>query len=125
MDRRFLAAIGLMMLVVVAPSLLFKRPARPAPAAGVPATIGAPDTSVAAPAREAGVPTPAPTALPAPVPAAAAPEDTVTVRSGLYEYGVSTRGARIIGARLLRYRSMAAGDNDGVAELIRPGDGLF
>ncbi len=125
MDRRFLAAIGLMMLVVVAPSLLFKRPARPVPSASAPGTIGAPDTTAAAAVREAGVPTPAPTALPAPVAAAGLPEDTVTVRSGLYEYTVSTRGARIIGARLLRYRSMAAGDTGSVAELVRPGDGLF
>ena len=125
MDRRFLAAIGLMMLVVVAPSLLYKRPARPVPAAGAPGTIGAPDTSTAAAVREPGVPTPAPTALPiAPAPQVA-PEDTVTVRSGLYEYSMSTRGARVISARLLRYRSMAAGDTGPVAEIIRPGDGLF
>lgn len=125
MDRRFLAAIGLMMLVVVAPSLLFKRPAPPVPSADAPGTIGAPDTSTTAQVRDLGVPAPAPTALPAPVASANLPEDTVTVRSGLYEYAVSTRGARIIGARLLRYRSMAAGDTGSQAELVRAGDGLF
>jgi YidC/Oxa1 family membrane protein insertase len=49
----------------------------------------------------------------------------VVVRSGLYQYSLSTRGARLIGIQLLRYKSMAAGDQGGVAELVRPGDGLF
>ncbi len=125
MDRRFLAAIGLMMLVVLAPTLLFKRPARPLPAAGVPPSVGAPDTSGPAVVRAPGVRTPAPTSLPPQVAPAAVDEDTVLVRSGLYEYALSTRGARVIGARLLRYRSMAASDTGGQAELVRPGDGLF
>ena len=51
MDRRFLAAIGLMMVVVLAPTLLFKRTPRPAPAAGAPPTVGA----EAAPSPEGSV----------------------------------------------------------------------
>lgn len=126
MDRRFLAAIGLMMLVVLAPTLLFKRPPRPVPAAGAAPSIGAPDTAlVAVPPRASGVRTPAPTSLPPRVTLAAVAEDTVVVRSGLYEYSLSTRGARLIGARLLRYRSMAVADTGGEAELVRPGDGFF
>ena len=127
MDRRFLAAIGLMMLVVLAPTILFKRPPRPTPAAAVPPSVGAPDSSAAAQptTRAPGVRSPAPTEVPrltAPAPTA---EDTVVVRSGLYQYMLSTRGARVIGAQLLRYRSMAAGDQAGAADLIRTGDGLF
>ena len=127
MDRRFLAAIGLMMLVVLAPAVLYKRPPRPTPAAEVPPSVGAPDSAAASlpAARAPGVRSPAPTAVPplaAPAPAA---EDTVVVSAGLYQYSLSTRGARVIGARLLRYKSMAAGDQAGAAELIRAGDGLF
>ncbi|MBW8773427.1 MAG: membrane protein insertase YidC, partial [Gemmatimonadetes bacterium] len=125
MDRRFLAAIGLMMLVVLAPTILFKRPPRPLPAAEAPSSIGAPDSAAAPITHAPGVRSPAPTAVP-PLPAAAAvAEDTVVVRSGLYQYSLSTRGARVIGAQLLRYRSMAVGDKDGPAELVRAGDGLF
>src|SRR6478609_166073 len=112
MDRRFLAAIGLMMLVVLAPTFLYKRPPRPTPAAAVPPSLGAPDSA-------------APTAVPTVTGPAAAAEDTVVVRSGLYQYALSTRGARLIGAQLLRYKSMAVADRSGPAELIQPGDGLF
>jgi YidC/Oxa1 family membrane protein insertase len=126
MDRRFLAAIGLMMLVVLAPTFLFKRPPRPVPAAdGTPPSVGAPDTGAATAAREPGIRSPAPTALPPQVSVAAPAEDTVMVRSGLYEYALSTRGARIIGARLLRYKSQAATNFGTEADLVRPGDGLF
>ena len=127
MDRRFLAAIGLMMFVVLAPTLLFKRPPRPVPAAGAVPSIGAPDSALSSTAsgREPGIRAPAPTALPPQVVPAPLAEDTVVVRSGLYEYALSTRGARIIGVRLLRYRSMAVGDTGGQAELVRPGDGVF
>ena len=111
MDRRFLAAIGLMMLVVIAPTFLFKHPPRPAPAIGAAPSIGAP--------------TPAPTALPARAQAPQAAEDTVVVRSGLYEVTLSTRGARLLGARLLRYASHAAGDSVGPVQLVRNGDALF
>lgn len=127
MDRRFLAAIGLMMLVVLAPTILYKRPPRPTPAAGVPPSVGAPDSLPAAQpaARAPVVRSPAPTAVPPLATPAPAAEDTVVVRAGLYQYSLSTRGARVIGARLLRYKSMAAEDQAGPAELVRDGDGLF
>jgi YidC/Oxa1 family membrane protein insertase len=125
MDRRFLAAIGLMMLVVLAPMFFLKRPATPPTALdSAVATVGAPDS---APRPYApGLPSPAPIgAVPGPGRGTALPEDTVMVRSGLYEYAVSTRGARLIGARLLRYRSMVTGEDAAVVDLVRPGDGLF
>ena len=125
MDRRFFAALGLMMLVLMGPLFFFKRPARPLTALdSTVATVGAPDSAPRP--YTPGIPSPAPIgAVPQVTQAAGAPEDTVMVRSGLYEYAVSTRGARLIGARLLRFRSMAADDHDGVVDLVRPGDGLF
>src|SRR5690349_11974848 len=123
MDRRFLAAIGLMMLVVLAPMVFFKRPATPATTLDSIPTLSAPDS--APQVYRPGVPSPAPTGTITHVAPAGAPDDTVMVRSGLYEYAVSTRGARIVGARLLRYHSMARGDTGGTVDLVRPGDGLF
>ncbi len=123
MDRRFLAAIGLMMLVVIAPTFLIKRPPQPATPAAAVSTVGAPDT--ARTSAPAGIPTPAPTALPPRAKAPQAAGDTVVVRSGLYEAALSTRGARLIGTRLLRYTSHAAGDSAGPVELVRAGDALF
>src|SRR5690349_2978633 len=123
MDRKFLAAIGLMMLVVIAPTFLFKRPARPVPAAGAPPTVGAQDTAPAAVVRTPGVQAPAPTSLPPSLSAPVAAEDSITVRSGLYEYTLSTRGARVIGGKLLRYHSTAPADRGTEVELVRPGDG--
>ena len=124
MDRRFLAAVGLMMLVVLAPMVFFKRPATPANTLDSIPSLSAPDS--APQVYRPGLPSPAPTGTITTVaPATGAPDDTVMVRSGLYEYAVSTRGARIIGARLLRYHSMARGDTGGTVDLIRHGDGLF
>src|SRR5258705_1186578 len=126
MDRRFLPAMGLMMLVVLARTFLYKRPPRPTPAAAVPPSIGVPDSAAPlAATHRTGIQSPAPTATPTVAGQAPVAEDTVVVRSGLYQYSLSTRGARVIGAELLRYKSMAAGDEAGTAELIRPGDGLF
>ena len=124
MDRRFLAAVGLMMLVVLAPMVFFKRPATPATTLDSIPTLGAPDS--APQVYRPGVQSPAPTGTITPVVTASGmPDDTVMVRSGLYEYAVSTRGARIVGARLLRYHSMARGDTGNTVDLVRHGDGLF
>ncbi len=114
-----------MILVVLAP-LAFRKPQSVPPSSpdSVLATIGAPDT--AARRYTPGVPSPAPTGVVPLAPVASGlPEDTVMVRSTLYEYVVSTRGGRIIGARLPRYRSMVARDSNAAVDLIRPGDGLF
>lgn len=124
MDRRFLAAVGLMMLVVLAPMVLFKRPVTsPNTLDSIP-TLGSPDS--APQDYRPGLPSPAPTGTVTPVaPPSGTPDDTVMVRSGLYEYAVSTRGARLVGARLLRYHSMALGDTGKTVDLVREGDGLF
>ncbi|MDP2497142.1 MAG: membrane protein insertase YidC, partial [Candidatus Palauibacterales bacterium] len=52
--------------------------------------------------------------------------DTVTVRSPLYEYRFSTRGATLVGARLMQYASYAESDSAGErVQLIRRGDRLL
>jgi YidC/Oxa1 family membrane protein insertase len=113
MDRRFILAIVLMMVVLVVPSLFLKRsparqPARPGPAGSVPAPLpAAPEPTtpvVAAPQR----------------PAESIPQDTVTVTSPLYRYVFSTRGARLFGATLLQYRSMRRDETGLAAQILHP-----
>ncbi len=54
------------------------------------------------------------------------PGDTVTVSSPLYEYRFSTRGATLVGARLMQYASYAEADSAGErVQLIREGDRLL
>jgi YidC/Oxa1 family membrane protein insertase len=72
-------------------------PVPPQPVAGA----GADSAAVVAPPA-AG----APAAVPAPIPGAPrVPARTVTVRSPLYEYDFSTRGAALVAAELLKHRS--------------------
>ena len=123
MDRRTIWAILLMMVIAVAPALLLKKPAPgpgeqragdslatpdPAPAAAAP-TPAADIAGDTADAREAGLAAGADTLPRATAPAGPAVEDTVRVTSPLYTYGFSTRGARLVQAELLRYASMAPG----------------
>ena len=51
--------------------------------------------------------------------------DTLRVTSPLYTYGITTFGGKIVQARLLRYKSMAAGDSGKPAELLPPGSELL
>ena len=104
MDRRFIWAMALMTLIVMAPAVLMKKP---------PAPVSAPADSVA---TVAPVPAPAPdlgaaAALPPSVagPAEATPEDTVLIHTALATYGISTRGARLVTAALEHYRDQAPG----------------
>ena len=138
MDRRTIWAILLMMVIAVAPALLLKKPAQP------PAAPGVGDSAVAAP-RAASPETAPRTADTAPrvEPAAQAPieqpgvapgaapgavpggEDTVRVSAPLYTYGFSTRGARLVEARLHRYASMAPGEQGQRAQIMPPGSDLL
>ena len=57
-------------------------------------------------------------------------EDTILVRSRLYEYGVSTLGGRIVSARFLNYSSMhpadtLSGGGRDTLSLLRPGSPLL
>jgi YidC/Oxa1 family membrane protein insertase len=132
MDRRTVWAILLMMVIAVAPALFIKRPgAATRPAAGPEHPDSAAVATPAPPAPPAEDTAPARAATPAvAAPAASAVPaqpagDTVRVTSSLYTYGVSTTGARLVEARLQRYRSMAPGDSGRAAQLLPPGSELL
>ncbi|HEU4697747.1 MAG TPA: membrane protein insertase YidC [Gemmatimonadales bacterium] len=141
MDRRAIWAIILMMLIAVVPSFFLKKPpAKPAakPAAAVVDSAGRRDGGTAGADSLARTDSGAPVAASAPAAgpparrpaqdsatAAAGPEDTITVRSGLYTYAVSTRGARLVAARMHDYQSTAPGEHGQPVELVRRGDDVL
>jgi YidC/Oxa1 family membrane protein insertase len=118
MDRRFIWAMALMTLIVMAPAVFMKKP--PAP--------------VSAPVDSAQVPSAQPAAAPAavmPPPAspgegaATSPEDTILIHTPLASYGISTRGARLVTATLAKYESQVPGHTSQRVELILPGSELL
>ena len=136
MDRRTVWAILLMMAIAIAPAIFMKKPVAPSTRggeAGQPDTtsVAGPDTltrpgivgrdgkSSTATVRDnttAGTDTLArPPAVPPPAEGAT---DTVRISSPLYTYGISSRGGRLIEARLPGYRSMAPGDSGHPAQLL-------
>jgi len=125
MDRRVAFAILLMLGILFLPTLLFP-PKPPSPSALRHADSLRADSlrkdSLAR--RQQQRPAAAPAALPAALAPATQPADTVggervTVASPLYRYAFSTRGARLVAAEPLNYRSFAPGDT-GKAQLIPP-----
>ena len=118
MDRRTLLAITLILIVLILPSLLFQAPAPVVPAERPLDSLGAPPMGDFA-REERNMRQPAVVPAPALVPAPPEEETTkpVIVESPLYRYSFSPRGARLIGAELLEYRSFSQGDQ-GVAQLI-------
>ncbi len=130
MDRRIVLAILLMLGILFLPTLLFP-PKRPTPAELRRADSLRADSlrrdSLAERQQQAARPPAAPVAAPAaPTELARAkqPSDTgagqrVTVMSGLYRYTFSARGARLVAAEPLDYRSFAPGDAR-QAQLIPP-----
>ena len=121
MDKRnLLIAFVLMMIVAVAPSLLWppKKPAgRPAGRTADSAQIrpNPIDSSAPAVARPSGRPT-------------VLPSDTgrtIWVTSPLYRLGFSTHGARLVSVELLQYQSFAPGDSAKPAQLVPPGDAFL
>ena len=125
MDRRTALAIGLMLLVALAPSILFP-PEPPAPAAGRSDTLvtalaeSVPGVSPAP--RPVGATPPAVVMEPLPGPPADSadsiePERAIVVESPLYRYVFSARGARLVEATLRRFETFAAGDS-GLVQLI-------
>jgi YidC/Oxa1 family membrane protein insertase len=126
MDRRLLAAIGLMLVVAILPSILWP-PKRPAAggAADSSAVLDTPSVSPNTPA-----PAPAAPAAPQTAPPLTAPPLTATaadtvagrrvvVESDLYRFEFSTQGARLAAVTLKEYRSFAPGA-DSTAQLIPP-----
>ncbi len=124
MDRRFLLAMLLFIAIIVVPSMIFERPPPTVEAVdSVPATP-LPETTPSTDSQPAVIqPAPPPPITPDTV-ADVAP-DTVTAQAPLYSYQIATRGARLVVARLNRYRSMAPGDDPGPLELLRPESDLL
>jgi YidC/Oxa1 family membrane protein insertase len=126
MDRRLALAILLILGILFVPTLLFP-PKGPPPSAvrradSLRADSLRRDTLAS---RQAARPQAAPVAAPGPLTQAPSPSDSgvgqrVAVASRLYRYTFSTRGARLVAAEPLEYRSFAPGDS-GRAQLIPPG----
>ncbi|MGH7416527.1 MAG: membrane protein insertase YidC, partial [Candidatus Rokuibacteriota bacterium] len=74
---------------------------------------------------ETPAPLPPPTARPPDRLPAGQAAETVWVASPLYRVGFSTRGAQLVGAQLLEYRSFAAGDSGRPVELVPAGRPLL
>jgi YidC/Oxa1 family membrane protein insertase len=121
-ERRVLLAIALMIMVALAPSLLWP-PKKPAER-----RVGGPADSAAV--RDSGARLRPPPAQPTAQPpnrsaAAAAEEDTIWVTSPLYRLGFSTLGGRLVSAELLKYQSFAPGDTTEPVQLITPGSAFL
>lgn len=114
MDRRFILAIVLMMVVLVVPSLVLKRPPR-APARP---TVTAVSPPAAPPTLDAPAGT-RPTRLTGES-ADGVADDTVQVVSSLYRYAFSTRGGRMVGAEMTTYRSMRKDEPGQSAQILDP-----
>src|SRR5688500_4631957 len=107
---RFMLAVVLMIATVVVVNLIFPPPS-PVPPPARPLVT---DSSSSGPADSARPSAPTPT-TPVPRPAVveappmpsapASSVDTVVVESPLYRYGISTRGAALVSAELLKFKS--------------------
>ena len=143
MDRRTIWAILLMMVIAIAPAIWMKKSSPSGAAGRVPSgRVGSgADSSATAfrPALDsasvpqstrdsARVPTSA-TSQSSDRPAAPLPsgpaEDIVRITSPLYTFGISTRGARMVEATLVRYRSMEPGQKEKPAQILPRGSRLL
>jgi len=122
MDRRFLLAMALIMVILFGPGLVLKRPPEPIVAADS-LGLARPDSVV----RDAeAAPPAAPTVsnLPQDTLLAVA-EDTVVVTSELYQYRFSTRGGRLVSAELANYTYTIDSLKGRNVELLPPGSDLL
>ena len=118
--QRILFAIGLMILVALAPSLIWP-PKRPVPGPRPDsAQVRAPQDTARAAIGAAPQPAPREQAAPA-----AGPADTIWVTSANYRLGLSTRGGRLVSAEMLKYQSFAQGDSGDAVELVPPGSSFL
>jgi YidC/Oxa1 family membrane protein insertase len=121
MDRRFVWAIVLMMLIAVLPSFFVKPTSRrPVPTRDT--------TAVAPPGAQVEAARPSVAAadslrLAAPA-ASSAPAETVTVRSPLYRYSFASRGGGMIGAQVSQYHSLNPASKGQPVELVPAGETL-
>ena len=123
MDKRnLLIAFVLMMIVAVAPSIIWPPKKAPARRLG-----GSADSAVLRDSMSRTTPAERqPTAQPPNRPTV--PADTgriVWVTSPLYRLGFSTRGGRLQSAELLQYKSFAPGDSTRPVQLVAPGDAFL
>ena len=114
MERRVILAIVLMMIVAIAPSLIW-----PPKKTANSRLAGSSDSArVTQPqAAETTVASTRPTAQPPNRPTVE-PADTVWVTSPLYRLGFSTRGGVLVSAQLLQYQSFASGDSAQRVQLV-------
>jgi len=117
--RNLLIAFVLMMIVAVAPSIIWptKKPADRR-------SGGSPDSAAARDSVAQAATPERPTAQP-PIRPSADTGRTVWVTSPLYRLGFSTRGARLTSAELLNYQSFAPGDSAKPVQLVPPGDAFL
>jgi YidC/Oxa1 family membrane protein insertase len=128
--RRIILAVALTVGVFILTPILFPTPKPPVPVAGARSDSSAaptgdtPETGTVSPAGVAAPVAGADSATP-PV-ATVAPVETTTVGTAPARYRVSSRGASLVSAEMLRYRALggAAGDSTAV-ELARPGEPLL
>ena len=113
MERRVILAIVLMMMVAIAPSLIWP----PKKRADGPMGGSADSARVTQPQAPEARETPAPTAPPPNRPSAE-PAETVWVTSPLYRLGFSTRGGVLVSAQLLQFQSFALGDSAQRVQLV-------
>jgi YidC/Oxa1 family membrane protein insertase len=116
-ERRIILAILLMLIVAVLPSILFP-PKKPVGRSGGQAA-GDTAAGTRAPAPAAESLTARPTVHPSAP--ASAPAETVWVTSPTYRLGFSARGASLVSAELLEYRSFAAPDSGRPVQLVPVG----
>jgi len=116
-ERRVILAIVLMLIVAIAPSLIWP-PKKPA--AG---RLGrsADSASVTQPQAAEATVTPAPRTAQPPIGPSAEPAETVWVTSPLYRLGFSTRGGALVAAQLVQYQSFAPGDSVQRVQLVPAG----
>lgn len=117
MEKRLVLAVLLMFATVVVVNLLFppapRRPRTPAPAPPETVQVAEPRTLARA------EPVAAPTA------AAPAPAETVEVVSPLYRVRFLSRGASLVSAELLNYRSLAEATKGAPVQVVKPGEELL
>ena len=121
-ERRILLAIALMIIVAIAPSLIWP-PKKPAVG-----RLGGLADSTARRDSTAHAILPTPSTGQPPNRRTAQPLDTgriVWVTSPLYRLGFSTRGGRLVSAELLNYESFASGDSARPVQLVPTGDAFL
>jgi YidC/Oxa1 family membrane protein insertase len=120
LERRVILAIGLMIMVAIAPTLIWP-PKKPAARPDGRTDTSAARTPVTDTLKQAAPPPGGPSGRPAARPSDTVAAQTVWVTSPLYRLGFSSLGGRLVSAELLQYQSFAAGDSGHPVQLVPPG----